>query len=248
MRALASSTPELAADRFATTRWSVVAAAGRSSDAAAREALECLCREYWYPIYSHVRRHGHDRSAAQDLTQAFFARLLEKDVIVRADRERGRFRSFLLGSLRNFLCNEYDRQTARKRGGGRSILSINFEVAEGRYHTEPSHELTPDRAFERQWAVTVLEQALAAVERQYRDSERQALFDALAPFLAGGGEAPDYGETAARLEMSEAAVKMAASRLRKKYRECIRHEIARTVADPADVDEELQSLFAALST
>lgn len=234
------------AARFATTRWSVVVAAGGETAEGPREALECLCRTYWPPIYAHVRRSGHDPQTAQDLTQAFFARLLEKQVLPRADRERGRFRSFLLASLRNFLCNEHDRRSARKRGGDRRVLPMVLDAAESRYGTEPGHQLTPDRAFERQWALTVLEQALTALEAQYRESGKHALFEALAPYLTPGNDNPDYGRTAAELGLSEAATKMAASRLRRRYRELIREEIARTVASPADVEDELRSLFAAL--
>ena len=241
----AESRPSAAA-RFATTQWSLVAAAG-GDPAGARDALELLCRTYWPPIYAHVRRSGHDPQTAQDLTQAFFARLLEKQVIPRADRERGRFRSFLLASLRNFLCNERDRRSARKRGGDRRVLPITFDAAESRYGTEPGHQLTPDRAFERQWALTVLEQALSALELQYRESGKHALFEALAPYLTPDSGDLDYRRTAAELGLSDAATKMAASRLRRRYRELIREEIARTVADPADVEDELRNLFAALA-
>ena len=233
--------------RFATTRWTVVLAAGQKSDANAADALATLCQTYWYPVYAFVRRRGHNPDDAQDLTQAFFARLLEKQVIPRADRERGRFRAFLLASLRNFLYNEHDRQTARKRGGDRRVLPIAFDAVESRYGTEPGHQLTPDRAFERQWALTVLEQALAALELQYRESGKHALFGALAPYLTPDSGDLDYRRTAAELGFSEAATKMAASRLRRRYRELIREEIARTVADPADVEDELRSLFAALA-
>lgn len=245
----ASSTPRgTAAARFATTHWSLVVQAGRSSRGQSRQALESLCETYWPPLYAHLRRSGYDPQTAQDLTQAFFARLLEKRAIPRADRQRGRFRSFLLASLRNFLSNERDYRSARRRGGGRRIFSIDLDSGEDRYCTEPSCQLTPDRAFERQWALTVLEQALSALENRYREAGKQPLFDALAPFLTAERDSPNYSRTAEDLGMSEAAVKMAASRLRRKYRELIRAEIARTVADPADVDEELRSLFAALGS
>ena len=244
----AAPAAERAPARFVTTHWSLVRAAGRSSSAESRRALEALCQAYWYPIYAHVRRSGHDAATAQDLTQAFFARLLERRVLPRADRERGRFRAFLLASLRNFLRNEYDFQTARKRGGGQAVLSIDYRQAEGRYGAEPSHAETPERDFERQWALAVLEQALAALEREHRAAGKLELFEALAPCLTAGGDAPAYAEVAAALGLTEAAAKMAASRLRKQYRERIRAEIARTVADPADVDEELRSLFAALGS
>lgn len=224
----------------------MVAAAAGDPSSETRDALEFLCRTYWPPIYAHVRRSGHDPQSAQDLTQAFFARLLEKQVIPRADRERGRFRSFMLASLRNFLCNEHDRQAARKRGGDRRLLPMALDAVESRYGTEPGHQLTPDRAFERQWALTVLEQALTALEAQYRESGKHALFEALAPYLTPESDHLDYRRTAAQLGLSEAATKMAASRLRRRYRELIREEIARTVASPADVEDELRSLFAAL--
>jgi RNA polymerase sigma-70 factor (ECF subfamily) len=243
-----SSAPRAsAAARFATTHWSIIAAAGGDSQAGAREALELLCRTYWPAIYAHVRRSGRDPQTAQDLTQAFFARLLERQVIPRADPERGRFRSFLLASLRNFLCNEHDRESARKRGGDRRVLPIAWDAVESRYGTEPGHRLTPERAFERQWALTVLEQALTALESQYRESGKHGLFEALAPYLTPGSDDLDYCRTAAQLGLSEAATKMAASRLRRRYRELIREEIARTVADPAEIEDELRSLFAALA-
>ena len=236
-----------AAGRFATTCWSQVVAAGRSSSAESRQALEELCGAYWYPIYVHVRRAGHDPPAAQDLTQAFFARVLEKRLLPRADRQRGRFRSFLLGSLRNFLSNERDRRAARKRGGDCRFFSINLNAAESRYLAEPCHGATAERSFERQWALAVLERSLGALERDYHDSGRSELFDALSPFLTTGGDGAGYGATAERLQMTEAAAKMAASRLRRRYRELIREEIARTVAESSEVEDELNRLFAALS-
>jgi DNA-directed RNA polymerase specialized sigma24 family protein len=234
--------------RFATTHWSLVLAAGQSEADQAGPALEALCAAYWYPIYAHVRRAGYDPPTAQDLTQGFFARLLERRVLPRADPQRGKFRGFLLASLRNFLLNEYDRNSAQKRGGGRRVLSIDFDSAEQRYAAEPVDELTADRVFERQWALTVLEQSLAALQRQFAQDGKAQVFEVLAGFLTGDRPTGEYRQAAGDLEMSEAAVKMAVSRLRRRYRDLIREEITRSLADPADVDDELRSLFAALGS
>jgi RNA polymerase sigma-70 factor (ECF subfamily) len=237
--------PAQSGNRFVTTRWSLVAAAGVSGSADAGQALEQLCLAYWQPLYWHVRRLGHQPAAAQDLTQAFIVHVLEKRLIAAADRQRGKFRTFLLTALRNFLANDYERQRAAKRGGGR-VFSMDFQSAEEAFRLEPSHQTTPERAFERQWAVAVLEEAFAALEREQRAAGKGALFDALSPCLTAGDDAPRYAELAARLGLTIAAVKKAVSRLRGHYARAIREEVARTISDDDDLNEEIQSLFRAV--
>jgi RNA polymerase sigma-70 factor (ECF subfamily) len=229
---------------FATTRWSLIAAARDAGIPAAREALAELCRLYWYPLYAYVRRRGHDHDAAQDLTQGFFARLLERQDWAAVDPERGRFRSFLLAACQHFLANEHDREHSRKRGGGQRLLSLDFADADGRYLREPSHDQTPERLFERRWALTLLEQVLAGLQEEYESAGKGPQFEALKGSLAGP-EVP-YAAVAEELGMSEGAVKVAAHRLRQRYRDRLRATIADTVADEAQVDEELRDLFAAL--
>ena len=230
---------------FATTRWTLVAAAAGADSPAARQALADLCRSYWYPLYAYIRRRGHDHHRAQDLTQAFFARLLEKNDLTAADRSRGRFRSFLLTACQHFLANQHDHDTARKRGGGRVHLSIDFEDAEGRYTAEPAHDETPERLFDRRWALELLDQALAELRNEYDDSGRGKLFDAIKGSLAGGAEVA-YADLARQLEMTEGAVKVAVHRLRQRYRDRLRAAIAETVEKPEDIDDEVRDLFAAL--
>src|SRR5882672_3075519 len=175
---------------FLTTRWSLVLEAGKPSNETSRRALSELCETYWYPLYAFVRRRGYRREDAQDLTQAFFARLLEKQVVVAADPARGRFRSFLLGSLKNFLANEWDRELTQKRGGGRALLSLDFQLADVRFVREPVTHATPEKEFERNWAVAVLERALARLQSEYETRGKQALFTRLKPALI----APDEDE------------------------------------------------------
>jgi RNA polymerase sigma-70 factor (ECF subfamily) len=233
--------------RFATTHWSVVLAAGRKSSPRAQEALAALCQTYWYPLYACVRRQGHPPHAAQDLTQEFFARLLEKNFLGDVRRARGRFRSFLLAALKHFLANEWDRERALKRGGGREFISLEAE-AEARYALEPVDLDSPDRLYERRWALTLLERVLAALKREWTIAGRAAHFDALKDTLAGGRGSVPYAQLAERLGMSEEAVKVAAHRLRKRYRELLRSEIAQTVARPEEVEDEIRHLFTVLSS
>ena len=230
---------------FATTRWSMVAAAKDPTAPHAREALAELCRLYWYPVYAYVRRRGRDHHAAQDLTQAFFARLLEKNDLAAADRSRGRFRSFLLAACQHFLANEHDRATAKKRGGGRARVPLDFAGADGRYSREPADEETPERAFDRRWALGLLERALGGLRAEYEESGRAKLFDALKDCLAGGAEV-GYAALAKDLGMTEGAVKVAVHRLRQRYRDRLREAITDTVAAPEEVDDEIRDLFAAL--
>ena len=234
----------LAADagQFTTTHWSVVLAASQPGQPEAVEALSSLCRAYWYPLYAYVRRRGCLVEEAQDLTQEFFARLVEKNVLQVADPERGRFRSFLLASLSNFLNNEWDRSRAVKRGAGCEVVSWDAQSAEERYLQEPFHEETPEKMFERRWALTVLDQALAVLREEYRRGGKGELFEALHVCLSGGRADEPYAELGARLGLSEAAVKVAVHRVRRRFAAALRQVIGQTLGREEDVDEELRHL------
>ena len=230
-------------DRFATTHWSMVVSAGGPRSSEASRALATLCENYWFPVYAFVRRAGHSADDAQDLTQEFFVRLLDKHFLAAADRNKGRFRTFLLTAVKRFLANEYDRIRAKKRGGGQTILSL--EGLEARYCQEPADRLTPERIFEQQWALSLLNQVLARLQAEMNADGKAALFDALKDHLTGS-RAVGYRATAARLGMTEGAVKVAAHRLRQRYRELLREEIAQTVASPDEIEEEVRYLFTCL--
>ena len=208
-------------------------------------ALETLCRTYWYPLYAFARRLGHPAHDAQDLTQEFFARLLRKEYLKSAEREKGRFRTFLLVALKHFLANEWDRQHAQKRGGFVSVMSIDQELAESRFAAEPSHNLQPDVLFDRQWAMTLLERTMSQLHDEYVATGRARLFEFLQGCLAKDESALPYAEIATRLNLTEAAVKMAVQRLRARYREILQAEIAETVASPEEVEEEIRHLYSA---
>jgi RNA polymerase sigma factor (sigma-70 family) len=230
---------------FEQTRWSVVVTAADGDSTKARKALEHLCTTYWYPLYAFVRREGHGAHDAQDLTQEFFARLLEKNWLNAVDREKGKFRSFLLAAMRHFLANEWDRANRLKRGGGVALLSLDADTAEARYAIEPADHMTADRIYERRWALTLLEQVLARLRREFLAAGREKLFEELKPALTG--EKIAYEEIARRLSMNEGAVRVAVHRLRLRYRDLVRAEIAETVAGEDEVDAEVQHLFAALA-
>ena len=232
--------------RFMTTQWSMVLAAADGSSPESDRALALLCRTYWYPLYAFVRRQGHPAHEAEDLTQEFFARILEKQYLEGVGPEKGRFRTFLMVCLRRFLANEWDRRRALKRGGGKAALSIDFSDADARYRLEPAHDLTPERLFERRWALTLLEQVLANLAEEMQRAGKAELFDALKVYLAAQSSAPPHAEVAAKIGMSEGAVKVAVHRLRQWYRQLLRDEIAKTVGDDRDVDEEIGRLFSAL--
>lgn len=232
---------------FATTHWSVVLAAGEETSAGSTQALERLCSTYWKPLYAYVRRYGHDTHEAEDLTQEFFARLLARESISVADPARGRFRTFLLSSLQNFLRNEWKRAQREKRGGGKPVLSLDAKRAEAEYSLEPVDDLTPERLFERRWAMTLLEQVLARVRADYKAAGTMALFDELKDYIWGEQNTTSYAGMGTRLGMSEGAVKVAAHRLRRRYRELLRDEIAQTVAHPQEVDDELRHLISIIS-
>jgi RNA polymerase sigma factor (sigma-70 family) len=229
---------------FRTTRWSLVAAAGEAAGAVRSQALADLCRLYWYPVYAHVRRRTPDRHKAEDLTQAFFARLLEKNDLAAADPARGRFRSFLLSACQHFLANQHDHDTAAKRGGRVSTLPIDFGEGEERFTREPADRVTPEAEFERRWAMTLLDQTLKELRDEYSESGKEKLFDVLKGALTGEGVA--YRELGGKLNLTEGAVKVAVHRLRQRYRDKLRAVIAETVETPADVDDEIRDLFAAL--
>lgn len=233
--------------RFPTTRWSVVLAAGQEAPDSPG-ALASLCETYWYPTYAFVRRRGHSVDDAKDLTQEFFSRVLEKHYLTGARRERGKFRSFLLASVSHFLANEWDRTHAQKRGGAAGALSLDFETAEGRFRREPAHELTPEALFEKHWALTVLDHVLALLREEYGSRGQSRQFEHMKPFLLDGQARGDYQRLAGELEMSDGAVKVAVHRLRRRYGDLLRAEIAQTVADPAEVDEEIRYLVAALGS
>jgi RNA polymerase sigma-70 factor (ECF subfamily) len=221
----------------------VVVAAGRNDTARAGAALEQLCRVYWYPLYAYVRRRGHSAEDAQDLTQEFFARLLQHNWVARADRQRGRFRSFLLSAMNHFLSDEWDKARAQKRGGGIAPVPLQIDSAESRYGHEPADSVTPEQTYERRWALALLEEVLRQLREAYEKEGRLDLFTALHPCLVGERTALPYKELAAKLGVSEGAVKSAVHRLRQRYRQVLRSEIAQTVAKPDQVDEELRHLF-----
>jgi RNA polymerase sigma factor (sigma-70 family) len=232
--------------QFHTTQWSLVVAAAGEGGEEPRAALAELCQAYWYPVYAFLRRRGNSPHDASDLTQEFFATLLEKDYLADADPERGRFRSFLLTAVSRLASKQQDKAAAQKRGGGWKLLSLDFDDGEARYQREPAHEETAERIFERRWALTLLERTLAALREQHVAAGKLALFDALKSFLTGDADAPLRRTIAEELGMTEGAVKVAVHRLRQKYRELLRAEIAQTIAGQADVDGELAELRNAL--
>lgn len=236
----------LPTERFATTHWSVVLAAAVGAAPDRDHAMAHLCETYWYPLYAYVRRRGSSTHEAEELTQEFFARVLEKDYLRSAGPEKGRFRSFLLVCLKRFLANEWDRRRAKKRGGGRSMFSIDFGGADERYRQEPSDKLTAERIFERRWALSLLERALTRLADEMAAAGRGHLFEKLKVYLAAGADVPPYAEMAGALGISQGALKVRVHRMREQYRQVLREEIAMTLKDPGDVDDEIRRLFYAL--
>ena len=226
---------------FATTHWSIVLAAGQDASSAAA-ALEQLCRTYWYPLYAYLRRRGYSEHDAQDLTQGFLAQLLERRSIQNLEPAKGKFRSFLLASLNYFLADERDRARAQKRGGGRPVLSLEIQQAEGWYRLEPVDERDPETLYERRWAMALLDQALSRLARDFQETGKGGLFAHLEPFLVEGSRGQSYRDVATKTGLSEEAVKKAVQRMRRRYHELFRQEIAQTVASPNEVDEELRHL------
>jgi RNA polymerase sigma factor (sigma-70 family) len=232
---------------FATTRWTLVLAAGEEPSPEASAALTTLCETYWYPLYAFLRSRGHSPADAEDLTQAFFAVILEKQVIRQADPARGRFRSFLLKCLQNFAANTHARNTAGKRGGGVPALSLEFDQAERRWSVEPSSGESPERSFDRRWALALLDRVMSRLEAGAAGGGKHAQFEALKPYLTGDEPQLSYSATARALGMSEGAVKVAVHRLRRKFRDTVRDEIAQTVSSPAEIDDELRHLWSSVS-
>jgi RNA polymerase sigma factor (sigma-70 family) len=229
---------------FPTTRWTLVVAAADPQRKEARSALVSLCEGYWYPLYAYVRRRGYQPDQAQDLTQEFFIRILQGRYLDRADPEKGRFRSFILTSLKFFMADEEDYRRALKRGGG-AVLPLELSTGEDRYLREPAHDETPERIFERRWALSVLDRVVERLRKEFVQHGRPEHFERLKVFLLGQSEAP-YAALAREMNTSEGALKVAIHRLRKRYRELFRQEIADTVADPGEVESELRFLAAAL--
>ena len=232
-------------DRFSTTRWSLVLSAGGAATPEARAALSALCEIYWYPVYAYVRRRGYSAEDARDLTQAFFARLLEKNDLRAADPARGRFRSFLLTAVRHFLSNQHDWQSARKRGGGLPTLPLEIASGEERYLRESPNQVDPEKTFERRWAMEVLASALQRLKAEYARTGDTHIFDVLKPFLTDNTSDVSYRAMGANLGMSEGAVGVAVHRLRRRFGVALRQEVAQ-VASEADVDDELRYLLRAL--
>ena len=243
-----SSATQAVPDVFATTHWTAVIAAGRGGSREAEVALEELCRTYWFPLYVYVRRQVPTREDAEDLTQAFFGRFLEKNYLEKLTAQKGKFRAFLLAALKHFLANEWDRANRQKRGGGATPLSLDWQDADARYQIEPADNASPDKLYDRAWAVTLLEKVLGRLRDENAAPEQARHFEQLRGYLMVGTGAIPYGEAAARLNVSEGAVRVAVHRLRRRYRELLREETSQTLSDPAQVDEEMRTLFSAFLT
>ena len=229
---------------FGATHWSLVLAAAQTHSPEAEAALETLCREYWYPLYAYLRRKGCTAHEAEDLTQEFFSRRIVTKLIFRGVQPgQGKFRTWLLNSLQNFLRNEWDRQQAQKRGGQHTHLPLDLQDAEGRYVVEPGHDLTPEKIYERTWAMSLLANTLTELRARYQRAEKGELFEELKSFLPGALSSRPYAEVATRLGKTEQAVKMAVSRLRQEYGTLLRAQIERTVSNPTEAREELRHLF-----
>ena len=231
------------AAKFATTSWSQVLTARDGSGTEAHQALAGLCEIYWFPLYAYVRRQGHGADEARDLTQGFFAQLLEKDYLKDVKPSAGRFRSFLLSSLRHFLSHEWDKARAQKRGGGTRTVSLDAEDAEVRYGWEPAERLTPEQIFERRWALTVVERTLARLRQEAIETDTPQRFELLKPHLTGVEPRMPYREVAAELGIAEGTVKVAVHNLRQRFGRVLRAEIAETVADPAEIEDEMRHML-----
>jgi RNA polymerase sigma factor (sigma-70 family) len=235
-------------DVFATTHWTVVLAAGQRSTPQSDSALEQLCQTYWFPLYAYVRRRGHTKEDAEDLTQAFFARFLAKNYLDGLSAERGRFRAFLLASLKHFLANEWDKSQRQKRGGGVSPLSLDWQTADTQFQVAATKEPRPDKAFDREWAISLLAKVIERLQKECAAEGKAELFEQLKIRLTADKGELSHAEAAQKLGMDETAVRVTVHRMRKRYRQLLRDEIAQTLADSADVDEEMRALFGAFST
>ena len=243
MPSTSSHSVPAAARRFATTRWTAVLAARKSDSPQAAEALDQLCRTYWYPLYAWIRRQGHSPHDAQDLIQGFFARLLHKDDLADVDPARGKFRSFLLASLKHYLANEGDRERAWKRGGRHEFVPLDADTAESRYHAEPADTFSADLIYDRRWALTVLELVMGRLRAEFRRRGKETVFDQLKSCLTGDRLDQPYGKLARQLGVTESAVKVSVHRLRQRYRELLRDEVRQTVGDTSTAEDELRHLM-----
>ena len=245
-----NSTPASTApgDVFATTHWTVVLAAGQRNTPQSNSALEELCRTYWFPLYAYVRRRGHTKEDAKDLTQAFFACFLAKNYLAGLSAERGRFRAFLLASLKHFLINDWKKSQCQKRGGGEAPLSLDWQTADTKFQVAATNEPSPDKVFDREWALALLSKVIERLQKECESDGKAKLFAQLKIFLTAGKDGTAQAEVAKALGMEEGAVRVAIHRLRKRYRDLLRDEIAQTLADASDVDEEMRALFGAFST
>ena len=243
------STPASTApgDIFATTHWTVVLAAGKRHTPQSDHALEELCRTYWFPLYAYVRRRGHNQQDAEDSVQAFFARFLAKNYLAGLSAERGRFRAFLLASLKHFLINEWKKSQRLKRGGGEKNLSLDWQTADTKFQVAATNEPSPDKAFDREWALALLAKVIERLQKECEADGKAKLFEQLKTFLMAGKSETAQNEIAKTLGMEEGAVRVAIHRLRKRYRQLLRDEISQTLTDPAQVDEEMRALFGAFA-
>ncbi len=237
----------MAGDIFHTTRWTLVLAAGRPGGVVADEAFGELCSAYWFPLYAYVRRRGHGKEDAEDLTQAFFARLLQSREFSGLDADKGRFRAYLLASLKNFLANHHDRSMTRKRGGGVIHFPLDWQDADSRFQIADTSGPSPDVAFDREWALALLERVVPRLREEFAAEGKAERFDQLKGFLTLGKGEVSYAEPAAELGMSESALRVAVHRMRKRYRQLLRDEVAQTLSDPAMVAEELSVLLGAFT-
>jgi RNA polymerase sigma-70 factor (ECF subfamily) len=243
----AHSAGPIPAGVFATTHWSLILTASEVESPAASDALSRLCKVYWYPLYAYVRRQGYNPDEAQDLTQEFFARLLAKNFLRTLDRQKGKFRSFLLAAMEHFLAKEWRDSRRLKRGGGQALISLDDTDAESRYQIEPAETMTAEKIYERRWALTLLEQAIQRLRGEFEAAGKHELFEVLQGFLSGDKTGISYAQAGLQLDMTEGAVKVAAHRMRQRYGELVRLEIANTVSVAEEVDDELRHLMAALS-
>ncbi len=244
----ASSATSNGGDIFATTHWTVVLAAGKRHTTQSDAALEELCRTYWFPLYAYVRRRGHTKEDAEDLVQAFFARFLAKNYLAGLNEERGRFRAFLLAALKNFLVNEWKHASRKKRGGGATALSLDWSAADTQFQVASTTEPSPDKAFDREWAIALLGKVVERLQSECEAEGRAKQFAELKVFLTAGKGALSHADAAKKLGLDEPAVRVIVHRLRKRYRELLRAEIANTLSDPSQVDEEMRALFGAFSS
>lgn len=242
-----SNPPRDGSSIFATTHWTVVLAAGQRHTPQSDVALEELCRTYWFPLYAYVRRRGHSKEDAEDLTQAFFARFLEKNYLEGLSHERGRFRAFLLASLKHFLANEWDKSQRQKRGGDIAHLSLDWQTADTQFQLASTVELTPDKAFDREWAVALLSRVIERLRGEFEAEGRVQEFDRLKIFLTAGKGAMSHAEAGRELGMDEGAIRVAVHRLRKRYRQLLTNEITQTLSDPSCAQEEMRALFGAFT-